>query len=502
VRPRAKALAFSTAGAAVMLGCVAALNVLASLVHARLDLSSGKIYSLSSGTRETLHELSDTLLIRVYYTPRLPGSFGAGERYLRDLLAEYSAASPRVRVEYAAPTDEARKLEARAAGVVPVPIQVMSRDRFEAKEAYMGAALLYKGKTSALPVIRDSADLEYDLTRQIRALAQTKRRTVGFLTGHGERLPSDADLAPFFEPLSERSDVVMVSVSTGPVAQGVDALWILAPARPLSDAELDRLRAFADSGKTIGMLLNRRSVSFASFGAVALEQRSLPRWLKDDWGVEEKPGFVVDAQAEKIQLETQVGGFIARRYQDYYFIPVVDSFNPDNPAVKWLRGVSFPFVHPIVAVPGSQASYSSLADTSRDSWYNEGVNAAPIQTIDKLQTGERGPFSITGVSTRKTGGRLILVGSGYILDPRAAGKAGAMALLANLIDWSFKDEALLSIRAKGIQFRPLRPLSEPGRAAAKWLLILTLPCALCAAGAASFERQRRRRAETAARYGA
>jgi hypothetical protein len=192
---------------------------------------------------------------------------------------------------------------------------------------------------------------------------------------------------------------------------------------------------------------------------------------------------------------------VATRLQEYPFIPVVNRFDQKNPAVKRLGGVSFPFVNPLRALPGFEGSYVSLADTTRDSWYAETPDASPARPLERLAGGERGPFSVAGVASGKSGsGRLIVVGTGYLIDPRAAGKAGGYALLANLIDWSIQDEALLSMRTKGLTYRPLRPLGDGPRLLIKLFLMLALPGAVAAAALAAYRRRGARRAATAARY--
>lgn len=493
---------FSVAGAALTLGALVALNLAASRLDARLDLSANRSFSISTATRDALEGLSDTLLARVYFTPRLPPPYSLHERYLRDLLAEYRRAGRgKVTVEYAAPTDAARQQEALSAGVVPVEVQVTARDKFEIKQAFMGLVLLYKGKSAPLPIVASAGDLEYELTRRVRALSLTRRKRVGFLTGHGERAPGaaqDEELDRFFALLGEQLEVSAVSLATAPATAFLDALWALAPSAPLKKPELERLSAFAASGKPVGLLLSRRAVSFSTFRASPVEQ-NLAEWLRE-WGLEERPGFVVDAHAERIQLETQVGSFLATRYQDYPFIPLVSRFDPSNPAVKRLRGASFPFAHPLRALPGFESRYASLAETGRDSWYTETPDVSPLRRLDQFAGGEAGPFSVAGVASKPGSGRLIVVGTGYLVDPRSAGRAGGFSLLANLIDWSVQDESLLSIRGKGLAYRPLRALGDGQRAAVKAVLILALPSLVLAAAGLAFQAQRRRRAATAARY--
>ena len=169
MRPKLRGRLFSWAGTIAVLAALALLDAASLLAPARLDFSAGRVYSLSSGTKAALARLQQPLLIQVYFTPRLPVPFSVNERYLRDLLAEYRAEGRgKVSIEWNDPDrDEAARRRAAQAGVTPVQIDLTGRDRFEAKQAWMGVVLLYAGKTRALPVVEGPQDLEYELTRRV-----------------------------------------------------------------------------------------------------------------------------------------------------------------------------------------------------------------------------------------------------------------------------------------------------------------------------------------------
>ena len=58
----------SPAGLAVLFVALVVLNVVLSAVPARLDLTAGRVYTLSDGTRQVLAKLDAPVVLRFYYT--------------------------------------------------------------------------------------------------------------------------------------------------------------------------------------------------------------------------------------------------------------------------------------------------------------------------------------------------------------------------------------------------------------------------------------------------
>jgi ABC-type uncharacterized transport system involved in gliding motility auxiliary subunit len=505
-RDRLKARLFSWTGAAAVLAALAAANALSSQVFVRLDLSANRAYSLSRGTKELLRGLQDTLTIKVYYTPGLPPPYGPGRRYLQDLLAEYRRLGRgRVQVELLDPSGEKLRREALEAGAAPLQLSVASQQRFEVKESFMGAVFLHRGRSEVIPVFGGLADLEYDITRRIKKLAAPRTGTVGFVTGHGEAAPGGPAAGRIFAMVAEEMTAVPVTLD-GPVPPEVEALWVWGPTSAFKPAELERLKAWLASGRTLGLLLSRRAVDLRSLRARPVET-GLEKLL-EGWGLELADGFVVDAQCEKVQMEVPYGPLRSIMVLDYPFFPLATRLERRHPALRGLDAVSFPFVSPIRvkdSVPGAP-SYTSLADSSPASWLRPQPPADPTTPIEELVTKEAGPFSLAGIlegdfsaaastSAAAPPGRLVVVGTAEQAQPQFADKEAASAFLMNLLEWSLQDETLLSIRSKGAAYRPLRPLPLAAVLAAKAALIFFLPLALAAAVAARWLRRRARRRE-------
>ena len=82
-------LVFSTVGVVVMFVIVVAVNLIASALKTRVDLTEGKIYTLSPGTKAILKKIDAPVEVRFYYSQgqsRIPSQYKAYAKQVEDLL--------------------------------------------------------------------------------------------------------------------------------------------------------------------------------------------------------------------------------------------------------------------------------------------------------------------------------------------------------------------------------------------------------------------------------
>ncbi|MBU6260537.1 MAG: Gldg family protein [Burkholderiales bacterium] len=163
-----------------------ALNLwLSPLRGARLDLTQGHAYTLSTATRRYLGELKEPLLIRGYFSARTHPLLAPLVPQLRDLLAEYAVAGgSKVHVEIIDPHDHPHQAEEAASryGVRPVPFETSSKYQASVVNSYFDIVVAYGDQYQVLN-FRDLIDVkargegridvalrnpEYDITRSIR----------------------------------------------------------------------------------------------------------------------------------------------------------------------------------------------------------------------------------------------------------------------------------------------------------------------------------------------
>jgi len=90
---------------------------------------------------------------------------------------------------------------------------------------------------------------------------------------------------------------------------------------------------------------------------------------------------------------------------------------------------------------------------------------------------------------------VVVGGSSILLDQYTSESNQAFVL--NLLDWMLLDDAMLSIRTRGLTIAPLDEVSDATRNAMKYLNMLGLPAALVAFGLVRWRiREARRRGLT------
>src|SRR5579864_5924480 len=98
-------LAFSVIGVIAVAAIVIGINMFADarLVDVRADLTQGKIYTLSKGTKQIMDGLKEPITLRFFYSRRLGATipvYGTYADHVKEMLEEYASASRgKVKVE-------------------------------------------------------------------------------------------------------------------------------------------------------------------------------------------------------------------------------------------------------------------------------------------------------------------------------------------------------------------------------------------------------------------
>lgn len=161
---------------------------LGSITHARIDLTQGRLYSLSQSTQQQLTQLREPLVIRGYFSAKTHPLLAPLVPRLKGILQEYVVASGgHARVEVVDPTRD-REAEEEAAsryGIRPVPFQTADRYQAAVVSSYFDLVIAYGDQYEKLgfqdlievkAYSEDQVDVvlkdpEYAITRAIRKVA-------------------------------------------------------------------------------------------------------------------------------------------------------------------------------------------------------------------------------------------------------------------------------------------------------------------------------------------
>ena len=164
----------------IYLVAVVLINLAGMTLFFRLDLTENKVYSVSRASQEVVSTLSEPLTINVFFSENLPAPHNNTERYIQDLLEEYSIYANKffnyrfydVSAEEGDISPEARANQelANNYGINPIQIQVIEDDKVNFQKAYMGLVLIHGDQIERIPTITSTERLEYQLTTAIMKL--------------------------------------------------------------------------------------------------------------------------------------------------------------------------------------------------------------------------------------------------------------------------------------------------------------------------------------------
>lgn len=281
--------------AALSVVAVLLINWVSGLEFFRIDLTEGKVYTLSDGTKQILKNLDEPVTLRFYVSQgddNMPLPLKGYARRVEDLLREFKAASKgKLVIEKLDPQpDSDAEDTASLDGVQPQSLN--TGERF-----YFGLVVKRGEQKSAIPsiVMQRERLLEYDIVRAITRTAITKKTKIGVLSSipvFGSPGMPMMGMPPspkqvFISELERDFEVVRVSGSSTKIDDEVKVLLVIHP-KGLSESTEFAIDQFILRGGKVIALLD----SYAYFDLIPTPQGMQPggsssnlERLTKAWGV-------------------------------------------------------------------------------------------------------------------------------------------------------------------------------------------------------------------------
>ncbi|MBN2617795.1 MAG: Gldg family protein [Spirochaetales bacterium] len=176
------------------------LNIAATTLFFRVDITENKSYSLSDSSTELVKNLEEPLTIKVFLSENLPVPYNSLERDIRDILMEYKLQANK-HFNYTIDIikkDETPKNDPSTYNIYPVNIQNIEQDEMKVVSAYLGMAFIHGDMIETIPAIDYNKNLELIITNTIRKL--TEKTT--FLLGMEENIHTILYISPALYGLS------------------------------------------------------------------------------------------------------------------------------------------------------------------------------------------------------------------------------------------------------------------------------------------------------------
>ncbi len=507
---------------AIILVILVLLNIVSIRVFSRLDFTRNGLFTLSDASKELVGSLDDMVTVRAYFTEDLPAPYNNNRRAILDELNEFKAYSKgNLQFEFIDPSGEKGERDAQQQGVSPVQVQVIKKDKFEVKRAYMGLVFLYEDKKEVLPVVQNTSTLEYDISSTIKRLTTRVRKKIGFITGHGE--PDLKEMTRAQQLLGKQYDITTVDVSKGKaVPSDIAVLIIMAPNARFPETDKYQIDQYIMNGGRVAFLLNKVEANlqqrFGRENNINLED------MLEAYGLRISPDLVRDAQCANISIMQQQFGFSIQSQVPFPLLPLVSNFNKNNMMVKDLEGVVLFFASSVDTVNLSTKNLEGeiLMRSSKESGRQTNVFVFdPLRQYSRADFTEqeiplaaivRGQFKSAfadkpvpvdtsanliapsgNTITISPSTRVVLVGDGDFPRDQYLGRGDNLTLFANMIDYLVDDVGLITIRSKDVTLPPLEQVSDGAKKLIKYGNLVVPPVLILGYGLIRWRMRRTRK---------
>ena len=368
----------------ITLTIIIVVNIIASFVYTRFDLTSEKRYTLSDTSKEILRNLDDYVYFRVYLEGEFPAGFKKLRKETKEMLDEFRAYSKFVDYEFINPsesndaaernetykllyqsglnpTELAIKTNAGAQQLVIWPCALVS---YQEKEKPLDLLDTGVGESSSQALNNSAQNLEYKLISAIKELSQEKKSNIAFIEGHGEL--NENEVYDITRTLQKKYNVKRVTLdeqitalnsrteakdSSIVINSNYDAIIIAKPTKPFSEKDKFIIDQYVMHGGKVLWLIDPVS---ATMDSLQTSESTIGNALDinlDDmffkYGLRLNKNLLLDLNSAKIALRTgQMGGQAQIEYFNWYYFPLLNAAS-NNSIVKNINPLKADFVSSI-----------------------------------------------------------------------------------------------------------------------------------------------------------
>jgi ABC-2 type transport system permease protein len=345
----------------LLLVLIFAVNYLASVIHARFDLTREKRYTLSKATKELLRKLDDRVEIDVF----LKGEFPSGFRKLANSTGEFLGLlkdlnSSKIRYRFISPQEDMPESRVQygdslvSLGAIPINLTVQKKSGESSNIIFPVALMRYKDRQALVNIYPgasgtisqdeiNSAEalMEYQFAKTLDGLVNTDQPQVAYATGNGE--PTDGRTYGIQEALSKNYKVGMFdlkelpAISTDPAdPRHIDVLLMVKPTLEFTEDEKLKLDQYVMRGGKLLLYIDN----------LIAEQDSL-RYTKETIAYDRNLNLADQLFRYGLRINTDLVMDL-----DCDFMPFVVGGTKENPQFEFLKWNYYPLFsskgnHPI-----------------------------------------------------------------------------------------------------------------------------------------------------------
>mgnify|MGYP003371894646 FL=1 len=458
---------YSLVISAVVLALLIVANLFVSALPTTLtkyDISSTKLYSITSNTKVVVNALQDD--VTIYWIVQA----GEEDDVIENLLGKYESLSDRISVVKRNPDVYPTFAEQYTDEDVPNnSLVVECGDRYR----YISYNDIYLTETNVYSYsYTTSFDGEGAITSAIDYVTTEDLPQLYVLEGHGE-----ADLPSTFSDQLEKENYEINTLSlltVDEIPEEADCILIYAPSTDLSEEEVTMLEDYVANG---GKLM---------VSAGPTENGTLTNLysLLETYGVTTADGIVVDEDREHYAFG-----------MPYVLMPDLASSDITDSLMEENYYVLMPISQGLTVGSSNGATVTALMTTS-DSAFSK-VAGYSLTTYEKEEGDVDGPFAVAVTIEDTSGGQIVWFSSSNFLDDmyNAYSSGANVDLAMNSLSWLVGEREAIAIRSKSLNYNYLT-ISDSTSSVLKGLMIGVFPLAYLAIGIAVILTKRKVQNET------
>jgi len=398
------------------------INIIVTKNSQQWDLTADKQNTLAKETIEVLQKLPEEVTVQAFYTSR------RSTESTSSLLDQYKLKS-NGKFEYKFIDPEVKLAEAQQEGIT------------------QDGTLVIKMGTRREKVTSAS---EQEITSALVRLMNPDKKTVYFLTGHGEHSPETTgndSISQLIGSLTDKNYAVQTLnlLTTNAVPADAALVIVAGPRKPLAQGEVNLLAEFSAKGGPLIVLED--PVLVTDFGDAA---DPLAAYLSDTWGVTLGNDIIIDLVGQQLLGQPFVAvGVDYATHKITEKLAGLATYFPNARSVS-IRGEIVGF------------SYHKLVMTAPQSWAEtdlDGLMAGEEPQADQ-QTDIVGSVPVVIAVENPTKSRLVVFGNANFITNNSLAAGGNTDLIVNAVDWSIKQEELISLTPKQTIERVMVPVAS------------------------------------------
>jgi len=379
-----ESLLYSTGGVIALLAVLIAVNFIVSAFNLRADLTEGDVYTLSPGTRTVLAKLEAPVKLRLYYSQgseAVPVGLKTFAKRVEDLLNEYRAAGRgKVVLEKFNPEPDSDAED--SAQLDGIEGQLTNTG----EKFYLGLSIAFLDQKAAIPVLTPDRErlLEYDITRGIAQVGETKKPVVGVMSalpvmGRSRdpiRKQQPAEAWVLIQELKKIFDVKEIKLDAPRIEDDIKVLLVIHPRNLPEETEYAIDQYVLRGGKLIAFVdpyayFDQQPDFQNPFGGSQAGQSTFYNLFKA-WGI--------DVDMGKVIADLTFASGAGPRLLPTLLALTTQALNPDDVVASQVGTLLYPFGGAFKGKPAEGLTQTVLAHSSK--------NAMPVDLIIATLSGE------------------------------------------------------------------------------------------------------------------